>query len=175
MIEDDEKWVLLDIPNHPESKGLYEVSNKGNMRSISGKPKKCYVNDQGYVNTYIRSGEKGKIFKVHRLILQAFKPVSDWSKLEVNHINSARDDNRLENLEWCTRKENMQHALKNGRYADTKGVKNVRALLNDFDVLYIRDFYRRKIMKVSEIAKLFNIHDSSVYYILNYKTWKHVP
>ena len=65
-------------------------------------------NNKGYVYVHIR-GKKSKREYVHRLVAQTY--LSNNTNLkEVNHINYIRNDNRLENLEWCDRTTNVQHS-----------------------------------------------------------------
>lgn len=55
-----------------------------------------------------------KCVSVHRIIATLFIPNDDpVNKTEINHINYNKADNRVENLEWCTKNENMIHAKKN--------------------------------------------------------------
>lgn len=54
--------------------------------------------------------------KVHRLVLQTFIGPSEGR--EVNHINGVKDDNRLENLQWVTHRDNIKHAVESGLMPD---------------------------------------------------------
>ena len=93
---------------------LYEVSNYGRVRN---KKTKRFLtqhdNGNGYLFVQLWRNNKGKREYVHRLVALAFIPNPD-NKKEVNHINSIRTDNFVENLEWVTRKENIDHASKEG-------------------------------------------------------------
>ena len=61
------------------------------------------ANGFGYLNVQV--GHGGPVYLVHRLVAEAFIPNPE-NKPEVNHKNHIRWDNRVENLEWCTRQEN---------------------------------------------------------------------
>lgn len=69
---------------------------------------KQYVMD-GYLNVGLRKEGKQKKFRVHRLVAQAFIPNPE-GKPYINHIDGNRKNNHVENLEWCTQKENVYHA-----------------------------------------------------------------
>lgn len=103
--------------------GLYEVSNMGNVRSVDryvmfgdrccflkGKPRKPYLTPKGYLSATLSKNKKGKNYLVHRLVAEAFIANPNESPF-VDHINTIRDDNRVENLRWCSYKENSNNPL----------------------------------------------------------------
>ena len=101
----------------------YEVSTEGNVRNKkTGRILKQCENGTGYLKVHIKT----KYFLVHRLVLETFKPTDDKT-LEVNHINENKHDNRLENLEWKSHKNNMQHGTRTER-ATKKTRKKVRCI-----------------------------------------------
>lgn len=88
--------------------GHYQVSVDGEMKSFhNGKERilKPGKNTNGYLTVDLYKDGKRKTFLVHRLVAQAFIPNPD-NLPEVNHINEDKTDNRVENLEWCSRKYN---------------------------------------------------------------------
>ena len=84
-----------------------QVSNKGRYKDCRGVIKEGYKNKAGYVVIQIA----GKQQKLHRVIMKSFgiEPPSPKHKY-VNHIDRDPSNNNLENLEWCTHKQNMDHA-----------------------------------------------------------------
>lgn len=108
--------------------GTYEVSDKGRVRSLDrtitykstryGKDvsyfKKGQIIALGTVSTGYLSANlcDGKIHYVHRLVAKAFIGEPPEGCTDVNHINGIKSDNRVENLEWCTRSQNCLHAFR---------------------------------------------------------------
>lgn len=104
------KEIWKDIPCHD---GKYQVSNTGKVRSLDYHREKrikeisCH-NSGGYRKVILRKSSNTPYY-VHRLVAQTFI-ANPENKPCVNHKNGIRDDNRVENLEWCTCSENIQHS-----------------------------------------------------------------
>ena len=95
----------------------YMVSNMGNVKSFrqskDGKLLKQTDDGAGYMTLNITNISGPKVFKVHRLVAQAFLDKSEIDKKLVNHKNGIKNDNRLSNLEWMNHQENTKHAIEN--------------------------------------------------------------
>lgn len=116
----------------PGYEGLYEVSDMGTVRSLPrktlgrwgstktspGRTLVPYKQESGYERLSLSKGGKSSGKLVHRLVAQAFLPPSE-GRPYVNHIDRVRDNNKLSNLEWCTPKENSEHAALDGRLRRT--------------------------------------------------------
>ena len=101
-----EKWQIIE-----ENKN-YEISNCGNFRNISGKILKTNKNARGYYYCNISTNGKVSKIKIHRLVAKYFVNNPE-NKNTVNHIDGNKLNNHHTNLEWLTRKENIQHGYKN--------------------------------------------------------------
>lgn len=102
--------------------GLYEVSVTGSVRSLDrdsvhrtgkthvlkGKVIRPSKDKDGYLLVHLYKEGEVTTLKVHRVVAEAFLPNPNGYK-EINHLNEIKDDNRPENLEWCTRKRNMTY------------------------------------------------------------------
>ena len=118
---DGETWK--DIAGY---EGFYQVSNSGRVKSLDrymdrldgkrgyriSKILKPQYNWKGYKSVTLKKNGTYKPMFAHRLVALHFIPNTE-NKPQVNHINGIKDDNRVENLEWCTAKENIQHYWKN--------------------------------------------------------------
>ena len=118
-ILDGEMWLPA-----KDWEGYIEISNMGRIRSIDrivnmsnggkrmckGQPLNPHYDKDGYLRVSLKYENRTKHKQVHRLVAETFIPNPD-NKPEVDHINGKRDDNRVENLRWCTNYENIMFPL----------------------------------------------------------------
>ena len=104
-----EEWKPITVDG--EIYENYSVSSEGNIRNDkTGRILKKRKDKYGYEQIGLYKNGKGKTFLVHRLVAEAFIPNPD-NKPCIDHINTIRDDNRVENLKWVTHKENNNNPL----------------------------------------------------------------
>lgn len=96
--------------------GIYQISNYGRVYSlVSNRILKPSLSPKGYVRVRLCVDNIKTNHSIHRLVAEAFISNPD-KKPCINHINTVRDDNRVENLEWCTYKENSNNPITVERY-----------------------------------------------------------
>lgn len=89
--------------------GVYQVSDRGRVRNAKrGKLRSPSLNGKGYLQITLSKRNQRSYPLVHRLVASAFIENPD-GKPQINHKNGIKTDNRVENLEWCTMGENLEH------------------------------------------------------------------
>lgn len=139
----------------------FRVDDQGNVYGKRGNILKGCIDRCGYREVCLSLKGKQKSVLVHRLILKSFKPCENMDKLDVNHINGNKLDNRLINLEWCTRSENINHSYKN-RLQD-----NATNQYGNFKVISQEEVELMKILRLEgktqkEIAKTIGCSTKTV-------------
>jgi hypothetical protein len=159
-----------DIPGY---EGLYQVSNLGRVKSFKRKNEKILSDkpqSNGYVAIALTKDKVVTMTLAHRLVMLTFNQDKNLDNQEVNHINGIKTDNRLENLEWCTHAENMQHAWKTG-LKNEKGENHYNTKFNQRIINIIRYANKKKYFNQRELAKLFNVDYSTINKIVLNKSW----
>lgn len=167
---------------------FYEVSNYGRVKRLKcrimrsdGKPftldemvMKPNVTRAGY-ETIRLSLDIKKIYSVHRLVMMAFCPIDNADQMQVNHIDGNKRNNCIDNLEWCDRKQNMQHAMKTGLFKPQNrfGEKHPLHKLSHEDVCNIRNLLAQHIFTQHYIANLYHVSDTTIHEIKTNKSRYH--
>ena len=100
----------------PGFEGLYQVSNYGEIRSTprrgtAGGVMKGHVDQKGYINITLRKDGMQYTQKLHRLIAITFIP-NPHNYPEINHKDENKQNNRVDNLEWCTTSYNHEYGTR---------------------------------------------------------------
>lgn len=148
-----EKWKDID-----GYFGRYSVSTQGNVRSnLNKKLLSPHLRENGYLEVALCRGNKQRTFLVHRLVAKAFLP-NPKNKPQVNHINGNRADARLSNLEWCTAKENRDHAVTVLNHSPGKHCKQILCLNTGEVFDSIAQAARAKNVSRANITSVVNGH-----------------
>lgn len=166
------------IINWKKYKEKYYISNTGLIKNINtNKILKLRKNCRGYLKTNISINGKLKTVFIHRLVAITFIPNPN-NYPQVNHKDGNKENNNVENLEWCSPKQNIEHAIKLGLIYHLKGVECNQSRLRRKDILYLRKLYKpSKKFKhglLTKLAKQFNVSRHTIKNAINYNTYKNI-
>lgn len=170
--------------------GYYQVSTLSRVRSLNRTVKRMFrgtlalhpikgqilrqtIGKIGYPTVELNKEGKAKRVLVHRLIAKAFLP-NPSGKPQINHKDSNRANNELENLEWCTQSENIRHCFNNNRHPGSglKGIQMYTAKLNELQVRIIKRCKGE--IPGPLIGNIFGVSHTIIYGIWNKKIWTHI-
>jgi hypothetical protein len=177
---DDEVWV--DIKGY---EGTYMVSTRGRIKSVDrqilrkgklinlkGTIRKPNIYQNGYLWVMLIKENTRLQFFVHRIV--ATHLVDNPLNLPfVNHIDWDKTNNDTLNLEWCTPKQNVHHALKNGLFEYMQGENYHSATLTNKQVIEIRNGYNKG-DNMEMIAKKYNVLGDTIRSVIKRKTFKNI-
>jgi hypothetical protein len=162
----------------PGSEGTYQISNLGRVKTLDrvikcGRNIKKHIPEKvmavrdhaGYKTVTLRINGKTKVCSIHRLVAKTFIANSNNYKC-VNHIDGNKENNAVDNLEWCDYSHNIKHAYNNG----LRVAKNSPKLTNS-QVSDIRKLCNTSDYTLTRIAEIFGVSKSTISKIKNYKSW----
>ena len=138
-----EEWRAV-----PGYEGLYEVSNMGNVRNVRKNTllrlsKDCY----GYIQVSLYKNGRRTGLRVHRLVAEIFIPNSENLPM-VNHKDEDKSNNRVDNLEWCTAKYNLNYGTARIRSRNTNIKNGYWTGLSNEE--YRKEYYEKNREKIRE-------------------------
>ena len=153
----------------------YRINEQGDVYSpYRGwhriKPQKII---KGYLRVSLMTNKGRKFFMVHRLVLEAFAPREDSLQLQVNHMDGDKENNCLDNLEWCTQSENMAHAARIGlRDNLAKGEDVGGNVLTEKQVLEIcKELMNPNRPSYAKIGEKYGVTKYAIHDIKRKKSW----
>jgi hypothetical protein len=167
----------------------YRISNHGNVETLTreviehrrtyirkGKILNKYYGPEGYYKVKLYRGDATfKSMNVHRLVCETFLDNSN-DYLEINHKDGNPSNNYVENLEWCSKEQNVKHAYDTGlkKLENYTGEGNACSKLTTDQVLAIREEYSTGTTSLNKLAKKYDVVMGNIHSIVKRNTWKHV-
>lgn len=174
----DEIWKKLIYPNIPDKLNRFEISTHGRLKNKKTK----YVYTPNILNTgycSVRTTLGSKNNKIHILIHKAvaYTFLDNPDDLpEINHKDGNKENNNVNNLEWCTSHENQQHKYDIGLFDKNKitGENNHSSKLTWDDIEYIRSNYIKNSREFGSrpMARKFNVSHAAILSVIKNKTWE---
>lgn len=151
----------------------YRIDKKGNVwtpyRGWQIKsPQKI---KKGYLRVALFTSNGMKMFMIHRLVMEAFNPCENSLELEVNHKDGNKENNSLENLEWCTGSFNVRHSLETGLKTSARGTQIAGHKLTEKEVLEICDLIQSGTDSLTSIGKQYGVSKYCISDIKRKKSW----
>lgn len=159
--------VIKPIVGYEEYYGVTSFGRVFNL--LTKRELKQYQNNCGYYRVCLCLKYDSKFLLTHQLVLQAFTENVNNLK-EINHIDGCKWNNKIENLEYSTRSENMRHAFDSGIIISKKGSQRYNHKLFENDVMYIKQSNE----KIKDLAAKFKVSNTLICLIKKGYNWKHV-
>lgn len=166
-----EEWITIksyesyQISTHGRVKRLYKNGTNKILRNILSK---------GYLQVTLSTKCFKETVRIHRLVAHHF--INNFNQYTcINHKDGVKQNNYIENLEWCTYSQNAIHAhrvLKVGN--DSKGENNPSSRLRSSQILEMRYLYDHNLMSINYIACKYGISYQHTHDIVKRKKWKHI-
>ncbi len=192
-----EVWKIIE--DYPD----YQISNFGRIRSLKFEKERILKfgnNNRGYLHVLLYNNGESKRFRIHRLVLKIFKPITNSEDFQCNHIDGNKKNNNINNLEWCTCSENNQHAFKIGlknhkgenhpiygkhhteetkkkmskSHVNFKGESHPNHKLINKEIREIKQLIKDGILYQREIAKIYKVSRNTISMIKLGQRWKYI-
>lgn len=169
--KDEEIFVLVN-----GFEDLYAVSNYGRVKNIkTEKILKGRDNGHGYLSVSLGSGDRKKRVYIHRLVAQHFIDIPEclqkYNRLDVNHIDSNKQNNFYKNLEWCTRSQNQNHAFRTNPDRNVSGFDKWQSKLSIGEVESIKFVKEHTGYTNEKIGQMFDVDAATVSRIMHNKAY----
>jgi HNH endonuclease len=130
------------------------------------------ISSKGYYMVGLYKNSRRRPVYIHRLVAEHFLD-NTVDKDQVNHIDGNKLNNNYKNLEWCTCKDNVNHAHESGLCNPVKGEKVGTSKLTEKEVKQIRKIYSKEISQY-KLANMFKVSQQMICKIINNKCWTNI-